>query len=148
MVDALAFWRGPVGDGLGHGLLATPMFVALHGKFFEACIAAAELAVPQGQPKRILPAVRLTASSAPLNEGVHAALATGLAATGLAAAGLRAEALAAFREIRTRLMDELGIDPGPALQAAQQHVLAHNPKVSRRARSPVSPKGSPPYCPT
>lgn len=120
MVEALALWHGPAGDGLGQGLFASPMFLALNGEFFEMCVAAAALAVPLGQPERVLPALRLAASMAPLNEGVHAAL-----ATSLGAAGHRAEALVTLRAARTRLVDELGVDPGPALRAAQRRVLAH-----------------------
>jgi hypothetical protein len=56
---------------------------------------------------------------APLDEGVHAAL-----VTSLGAAGRRAEAFATWRAVRARLADELGVDPGPILRAAQQQILA------------------------
>ncbi|MDN3357317.1 BTAD domain-containing putative transcriptional regulator [Actinomadura sp. DC4] len=119
LVEALALWRGSAGDGVGLGLRAAPVFVALNGEFFTACVAAADLAVRLGQPERVLSALQLAASMAPLDEDVHAAL-----VTSMGAAGRRAEALATLRAVRIRLADELGIDPGPALRAALQRVLA------------------------
>jgi DNA-binding SARP family transcriptional activator len=113
-VDALALWRGPAGDGLQ----PVPTFTTLNGEFYDACLTASELALRRGQPERVLPALRLATSMAPLDEAVHAAL-----ILGLAAAGHRAEALAVFRTIRTRLAEELGIDPGPALRTAQRRAL-------------------------
>src|SRR5262249_25929460 len=92
LVEALGLWRGPAGEGSGQGLLAAPFFVALNGEFFDACVVAAKLAVPLGQPQRVLPALRLATSMAPLHEGLHAVL-----LTTLGAAGYRAEALATFR---------------------------------------------------
>jgi DNA-binding SARP family transcriptional activator len=117
-VEALALWRGPAGGGLG-GIRTAPLFVALNGEFFETCVKATDLAVRLGQPARVLPALYVAASMAPLDENVHAAL-----ATGLGAAGNRSEALETLRAIRLRLADELGVDPGPALRAAHQRVLS------------------------
>jgi DNA-binding SARP family transcriptional activator len=121
-VDALTLWHGAAGEGVGVGLLAAPAFVTLNGQFFTACVAASELAVRLGQPERVLPALQLASSMAPLDEVVHAAW-----VTALGAAGRRAEALATMQAMRERLANELGIDPGPALRAAQQQVLADAP---------------------
>ncbi|MCM4083383.1 AfsR/SARP family transcriptional regulator [Paractinoplanes hotanensis] len=41
--------------------------------------------------------------------------------------GRQAEALAALRRVRDRLADDLGIDPGPALQDLERRVLAQDP---------------------
>ncbi|MFC3735900.1 BTAD domain-containing putative transcriptional regulator [Paractinoplanes deccanensis] len=41
--------------------------------------------------------------------------------------GRQAEALAALRRVRARLADELGIDPGPALQELEGRLLAQDP---------------------
>ena len=113
-VEACALWRGPAADGLEH----VPAFVALDGEFYDVCVTASDLAVRRGQPERVLPALRLAASMAPLDEAVHAAL-----IVSLSAGGHRAEALAVFRTIRTRLAEELGIDPGAALRTAQRRAL-------------------------
>ncbi|MEV7390009.1 BTAD domain-containing putative transcriptional regulator [Streptomyces sp. NPDC091215] len=121
-VQALKLWHGSAGDGIAHGSTAMAVFTALDGEFFDACVAAAELAVSLGQPERVLPSLYLAARMTPLHEAVQAAL-----VTALAAAGRQAEALAVFRTVRAQLAEELGIDPGPALVTAQQGVLEQTP---------------------
>ncbi|MEU8074579.1 BTAD domain-containing putative transcriptional regulator [Catellatospora citrea] len=137
-VDALALWHGPAGHGLSFGFKAAPVFLPLNNEFFDACVAAAELAVQLGQPERVLPALHLAVSMAPLNEGLHTSL-----VVSLDAAGLRAEALGAFQSVRIRLAEELGIDPGPALRAAQRQVLAHSlePTADVDTQAPASRTG-------
>ncbi|MFF5364746.1 BTAD domain-containing putative transcriptional regulator [Streptomyces scabiei] len=121
-VGALGLWRGPAGDGIAEGTLAATVFAALDNEFYDACTAAAELAVSLGRPERVLAALQLAASMAPFNEPVLAAL-VGV----LGAAGRQAEALSVFRQVRDRLADELGIDPGPALEEAQRRILTQPP---------------------
>ncbi|MGW3290400.1 ATP-binding protein [Streptomyces sp. NPDC001002] len=121
-VGALGLWHGPAGDGIADGTNTTTVFTALDNEFYDACTAAAELAVSMGQPERVLAALRLAASMAPFNEPVLAGL-VGV----LGAAGRQAEALAMFRQVRDRLSEELGIDPGPALEEAQRRILTQSP---------------------
>jgi DNA-binding SARP family transcriptional activator len=120
-VDALRLWRGSAGTGTGLGSRAASVFAALDGEFFDACLAAADLATRLRQPQRVLPAVRLAASMAPLDEALQASL-----VTLLDAAGQRTEALATSQEVRSRLAEELGIDAGPALRMAQQRILTES----------------------
>jgi LuxR family transcriptional regulator, maltose regulon positive regulatory protein len=58
--------------------------------------------------------------------------------------GRQAEALRAYTEIRDRLVDELGIDPGPALRDLQARILAQDPSLgpaspARASPAPASP---------
>jgi DNA-binding SARP family transcriptional activator len=117
-VEALHHGQGPAGDTLGDSAAATAAFAGIDGEFFDAAVAAAEIASAVGRPSRVLPALRLAARMGRMHEPVHAAL-----ITTLAAAGHQAEALDAYRNIRERLADELGIDPGRGLQEAQRRVL-------------------------
>lgn len=118
-VRALELWKGPAGDGLDYAWSAASMLTELNTQFFDACVAAAELAVSQAVPQRLAGPLRLAAAMAPLNEPVHAAL-----ITVLAAAGQQAEALDVFRALRDRLAEQLGIDPGQTLQRAYHRVLS------------------------
>src|SRR5271165_6551228 len=54
-------------------------------------------------------------------------------------AGRQAEALRAYIEVRDRLADELGIDPGPALRDLQTRILAQHPSLSPEPVPPVPP---------
>jgi DNA-binding SARP family transcriptional activator len=130
-LEALALWTGPAGADLTQGPETTPIFAGLNQEFFGACVSAAELSVSLGRPGPVLPSLQLAASLAPLHEPVQASL-----MVALAAAGHQAEALSVFGAVRRRLAEELGIDPGPALQAAHQTVLAQTatPQVE-----PVAP---------
>ena len=46
--------------------------------------------------------------------------------------GRQAEALATYRDGRRALMDELGLEPGPALRELEQRILAHDPALGAR----------------
>ncbi|WP_239313665.1 BTAD domain-containing putative transcriptional regulator [Plantactinospora mayteni] len=137
--QALGLWRGSAGDGLAHGLAAMPVFTALDGEFFDACVSAAPLAVSLGRPERVLQALRLAAWMAPLHETVQAALVTVLGAT-----GQRAEALSVFRATRARLAEELGVVPGAALETAHRSVLNQQATpVGAARRKPVAVSETP-----
>ncbi|MFE3032347.1 ATP-binding protein [Streptomyces canus] len=128
-LDALRLWSGPAGDGWAHGPAAAPIFAGLNDEYFQTCMEAADVALSLGQPARVLPALNLAATMAPLHEPVQASL-----VTLLGGAGRQAEALAVYDAVRARLADDLGIDPGEALKAAHQRVLTQTPST----RAPVS----------
>lgn len=115
---ALELWSGPAGGGAAHSPAALAVLAGLDDEFFGACVEAAELAISLNRPDRVLPALQLAATMAPLHEPVHAGL-----VRALGAAGQQAAALTAYVAIRRRLADDLGIDPGAALRAAQRQVL-------------------------
>ena len=121
LTEALGRWRGPAGGSFAHRTAAEPIFAALDAEFFDACVTATNLAVALGRPERILPPLQLAASIAPFNEPVQASL-----VSALSAAGNQAEALAVVASVRARLADDLGVDPGPAMQAAHRQALTQH----------------------
>lgn len=64
----------------------------------------------------------------PLRERLHALL-----MTALYRCGRQADALAAYRRARAVIVAELGVEPGPALRALEQRILAGEPLTPPRA---------------
>ncbi len=118
LAEALGRWHGPAGSGLTHRAAMEPTLTALDAEFFDVCVTATTLAVALGRPAKVLPALRMAASMAPLNEPVQASL-----VSALSAAGNQAEALAVVAAVRARLADDLGVDPGPEMRAAHRQAL-------------------------
>ncbi|MCP3939161.1 MAG: hypothetical protein GY708_27750 [Actinomycetia bacterium] len=52
--------------------------------------------------------------------------------------GRQAEALVAYGEIRKRMLDELGLDPGPDLQTLEAQILNQDPTLEPQERKPVN----------
>ena len=51
--------------------------------------------------------------------------------------GRQADALATYRRARARLVEDLGVEPGDALQSLEQGILAHDPDLTAGRPSPV-----------
>lgn len=117
-VEGFSQWKGPAGEGLAFGPSAASIFAGIDAELCDASAAAGELAVSLAQPERALTPLRLAASIAPLHEAVQSNL-----ISVLGAAGQQAEALALFASVRARLAEDLGIDPGAALEVAHRRVL-------------------------
>ncbi|MER7811910.1 BTAD domain-containing putative transcriptional regulator [Streptomyces sp900116325] len=137
MIEAMALWRGPTALGITSETRSHPVFAAVDQEHLAAVKEAAEYARGAGADfgARVLAPLRQAAAQHPLDEALHAWLIELLAAT-----GRQAEALDVHRTVRTRLADDLGVDPGPELAAAQQSVLRQSPE--RRAAVPIGRAGS------
>lgn len=91
----------------------------------------AQALLDAGRDAEAVPELLRLAAEHPLRERVHVLLATGLFRT-----GRQADALALFRELRSRLVDELGVDPGPEAVEAEQRLLRQDPDL-------FGPRGAP-----
>ncbi|GIE75808.1 SARP family transcriptional regulator [Actinoplanes philippinensis] len=127
---ALEIVQEPAFAGLDAEVLTHPAFVALEQERIQIAVEAADRAEP-----RLLPLLQRIAASAPLHEPLQARI-----IRLLTAAGRRAEALVLFDEVRRRLADELGADPGAELRAAHLAALADDepdtPPAPRPAQLP------------
>lgn len=117
---ALALWRGAPLAGLapetgGYALvrrLSEARLLLLEWRY------DAELALGGARPADLVPGLAALAAEHPLREAYHRQLMLALHRT-----GRQAEALVVHRDLRARLVDELGIEPGPGVRAAHVEVL-------------------------
>ncbi|MFE9445139.1 BTAD domain-containing putative transcriptional regulator [Streptomyces sp. NPDC006602] len=138
-LEALGLWRGHCAEDLGTVAAVHPAFTMLDHEYAPVVCEAATAALGCGRAGAVLLPVRRAADRCPLDETLHASLVLVLAAD-----GKQAEALMQLRDFRTRLVDELGVEPGPELRAAQEHVLRGSP-ASRTSVSatPAAPLSAP-----
>jgi len=131
-MQALELWHGPAAGGVDWPAGGPPAVTALDREYLVAAREVADLALLAGVPGRVLTIVQQAAARVPFDEPVQARLVRVLAAT-----GARAEALNVYRTVATLLAEELGIDPGPELRAAQTFVLRAEPEPGK-AKPPAA----------
>lgn len=117
--EALEMWRGPALADVADGL--TPLRARIDA-LEEARLAALEQRIQAdlalGRHRELVGEISELVSAHPLRERLraHQMLA-------LYRCGRQAEALAAFRELRAKLADDLGIDPTPELTRLHEAIL-------------------------
>ncbi|MFI9554767.1 BTAD domain-containing putative transcriptional regulator [Nonomuraea endophytica] len=129
---ALALWRGPAFADFRDEAFATAAVARLEEQRLTALEERAEARLELGEHGALAGELADLADAHPLRERLRAAH-----MRALYLAGRQAEALAAFADLRARLAEELGLDPGPELTALHQAILEHAPRL--RPRAPISP---------
>ncbi|MFE9875343.1 BTAD domain-containing putative transcriptional regulator [Streptomyces sp. NPDC005784] len=131
---ALALWRGTPLSGLppetgGHGFLQRleeARLLVLEWRYeAELCLAPTA-----SRLDRLAPELSARTAEHPLRESFHRLLMLVLHRT-----GRQAEALAVHRDLRARLVDELGIEPGPAVRKAHLEILRDNDRAPGEVRA-------------
>lgn len=121
--SALGLWRGPICDGL-----SSPFLDAQADRLEESRISVLEerieLDLAVGVHADLIAELRDLVAEHPLRERLH-----GLLMLALYRAGRQADALAAFRDARRQLREELGIEPAAPLQRLHQQILAADPEL-------------------
>ena len=115
---ALALWRGPALADLAGLREEAERLEELRLLALERML---EREVAAGRAPAVVPEAQRLVDTHPLREKLVALL-----MTALYAAGRQAEALDAYRVARTRLVEELGVEPGPELRDLQRRILAQD----------------------
>jgi predicted ATPase/DNA-binding SARP family transcriptional activator len=118
--EGLALWRGPALADLP-GRDADPLVVRAEQRHSEARRARLAAEVALGGAAGVLAEIAALAAATPLDEPLQA-----LWIRALGAAGRHAEALRAYEDVRVRLAELLGTDPGAELRALHAQLLADN----------------------
>lgn len=133
--DGLALWRGPALAGAA-GAFVDAAAAGLDEQRLLAYERLAAVELELGRFAATARTLRPLVAEHPLREPLVAGYLLALAGCGQQAAALRL-----YAETRRRLVDELGVDPGPELSGAQLRVLRGR-KADEPA--PAGPAGPPP----
>jgi predicted ATPase/DNA-binding SARP family transcriptional activator len=132
LADALDLWRGPALtgiDGVGGAQLDELRLAAQEDRI------AAELET--GNDARLAAELESLVLAHPLRERLRALLMLALYRS-----GRQADALGAYKQAREAFVEELGIEPTPALQRLEQSILRQDPKLELPNTEPTEPFAS------
>src|ERR1700722_2184247 len=118
---ALSLWRGPVLVDIAERQALRAECVRLEELRLIATEYRIEADLALGRQEDVVSELQALVIKHPLRERLHGQLMTALYRT-----GRQAEALAAYQVARGILVEELGLDPSPALQAIDTRVLRHD----------------------
>ena len=124
--EALSLWRGPALVDLGE----VPFVAAEQARLEEQRLSAledrieADLAL--GQTSSVVPELQQLTREHPYRERFHRQRMLALYRD-----DRQAEALAAYQEARTALVDQLGLEPSTQLRDLEKAILAHDPALER-----------------
>jgi DNA-binding SARP family transcriptional activator len=138
LVEAFGLWRGePYGEFADGGV-----FTAEAQRLTETRLAGLEarlaVGLALGRDAEVVADAQALCAAHPLHEQFWVHL-----ATALYRCGRQADALAALRQVRDLLGEEIGADPGPELRMLEQRVLRQDPTLATPAQ-PAAPAPLPP----
>ena len=135
LADALALWRGPALADFADEEFARPAVARLEEQHLAVVELHAEARLELGEHRLLAGELGDLVTRHPLRERLRAAQ-----LTALYRAGRQTEALDSYADLRTRLADELGLEPGPELVALHQAILEQDPALDPEPSPPHRPR--------
>jgi class 3 adenylate cyclase/DNA-binding SARP family transcriptional activator len=136
--EALALWRGPALAEFAFEPFAQAEIARLEELRIATVEERIEADLATGRHAEVVGELRSVIPEHPYRERLRAQLVLALYRS-----GRQAEALESYREARDTLVEELGIEPGPALQDLEARVLRQDPDLMLPAPH-VPPPAAPP----
>jgi DNA-binding SARP family transcriptional activator len=134
---ALALWRGRALADVEYESWAQAEVARLEALRLMAFEERIEADLGLGEDRRVVPELEALVAEHPLRERLRAQL-----MLALYRAGRQPEALEVYADARTRLVDELGVEPGKALRELQQAILRQDPALELAAQAgPAEERG-------
>ena len=123
--DALSLWRGPPLAELAFEPFAQAEIARLREQRLAALEARVEADLAAGRHAAVVGELQALVAEHPARERLAAQL-----MLALYRCGRQTDALEAYRRTRARLRDELGLEPGAALQGLQRQILQQSPALA------------------
>ena len=123
--EALALWRGPPLAELAYETFAEPAIARMDELRLAALERRIDADLALGRHADLVGELRALIAEEPLRERLRGQLMLALYRS-----GRQAEALDVYKEARRTLVDELGIEPSPALQELEQAILRQDRELS------------------
>ncbi|MCO1577142.1 winged helix-turn-helix domain-containing protein [Crossiella sp. SN42] len=130
LAEALELWRGPAYAEFADAEFARAARARLEELRLTALEELAEARLALGEHDRLADELSAQVRAHPLRERLRAAH-----LRALYRAGRQHEALAGYAELRHRLAEDLGADPGPELAALHQAMLSQDPALIPPSRN-------------
>ncbi|HEX4817239.1 MAG TPA: BTAD domain-containing putative transcriptional regulator [Nonomuraea sp.] len=131
--EALALWRGPAYADFADEEYTRAAVLRLEEQRLSALEQHAEARLELGEHGLLVGELGDLVARHPLRERLRA-----VHMRALYRAGRQSEALASYADLRARLADELGLDPGPEVVALHQAILGQDPSLSVPADRPLT----------
>jgi peptide/nickel transport system substrate-binding protein len=131
LTEALELWRGPPLQDLQFLPFAQKVVGRLEELRLAVIEARVEADLAAGRDGDLVPELESLVSEHPLRERLRGQLMLALYRV-----GRQADALAAYRDARTVLADELGLEPSHELQELERSILRHDPSLAARVSAP------------
>ena len=125
---ALAEWRGPVLEDLRDFQFVDTFATALVEDKIFAHTAKAEAEIACGRAAGVITDLEALTNEHPYREPLWTQLITAYYLT-----DRQSDALAAYRRVKTTLVDDLGIDPGQTLRALNEQILRQEPLDAKKS---------------
>jgi DNA-binding SARP family transcriptional activator len=133
--DALGLWRGPALADLANEPFAQAEIRRLEELRLGALERRVEADLALGRHPELVAELEVLVQAHPLRERLRAALMRALYGS-----GRQADALEVYRATRRLLVDELGIEPSPALHELEQAILRQDSVLTSQAGSAGLPR--------
>jgi predicted ATPase len=134
---ALALWRGQTLADLGEEPIAAEA-VRIDGLRLDANELYVDAQLALGAHVEVLPELERLVAAEPYRERFREQQIVALYRS-----GRQTEALAAYRDARSTLIDELGVEPGPALQEMERAILRQDASLAAPERPGTGPVALP-----
>lgn len=124
LVEALGLWRGPALADVRFEDFAQSEIARLEELRLAALEARVEADLRCGRSDQVVGELEALVAEHPLRE-----MLTGQLMLALYRSGRQSDALSIYQRSRTRLREELGLEPDPTLQRLQRDILNHAPEL-------------------